>query len=75
VDGKSAALFAGNSFTLATPVSAGKHTVRFVYRTPGRSLGIAFSLSAIGLLALLIWRDGRNGTKSAGQNANAPTMR
>jgi len=55
VDGGSAAVFPANGFTLAVPVSAGKHVVRFLYRTPGRTFGIALSLCAAGLLALLIW--------------------
>jgi uncharacterized membrane protein YfhO len=55
VDGRPAPVFAANGFTLAAPVSAGSHSVRFVYRTPGRSLGIAFSLVAAGLLAGLLW--------------------
>ena len=88
VDGQPAPVFPANGFTLAIPVSSGKHAVRFVYGTPGRSLGMAFSLSALGFLALLIWRSGAvrtsvsppkqprgNGTKSARRNANAPTMR
>jgi hypothetical protein len=55
VDGRPAPVFAANSFTLGTPVSAGKHIVRFLYRTPGRTLGVALSLTAMSLLAWLIW--------------------
>jgi hypothetical protein len=54
VDGQPAALYAGDGFTLALPVAAGQHTIRFVYSTPGRSVGVALSLLATGLLALLI---------------------
>jgi hypothetical protein len=56
VDGQPAPIFPANSFTLAAPVQAGKHAVRLRYHTPGRRLGIALSLSAAGLLALLLWR-------------------
>jgi hypothetical protein len=54
VDGHPVPLFAANGFTLAAPVAAGQHAVRFVYRTPGRALGIGLSLLATGLLAGLI---------------------
>jgi hypothetical protein len=54
VDSHPAPVFAANGFTLAAPVAAGQHTVRLVYRTPGRGLGIALSLLAAGLLAGLI---------------------
>ena len=55
VDGQPASVFAANGFTLAAPVPAGKHVVRFLYRTPGRTPGVALSLLAAGLLAWLIW--------------------
>jgi hypothetical protein len=55
VDGQSAPVFAANGFTLAAPVPAGKHAVRFLYETPGRTLGIVLSLLAAGLLAGLLW--------------------
>jgi hypothetical protein len=54
VDGKPAEVFAANGFTLAVPVSPGKHSVRFLYRTPGRTPGLVLSLLAAGLLAGLI---------------------
>jgi hypothetical protein len=56
VDGQPVPIFAANAFTLAAPVSAGRHTVRFVYQTPGRQAGALLSFLAAGLLALLIWR-------------------
>jgi hypothetical protein len=55
VDGQAAPVFAANGFTLAAPVSAGQHQVRFLYQTPGRGLGMVLSFLAIGLLAGLIW--------------------
>jgi hypothetical protein len=55
VDGRPAPVFAANGFTLGTPVSAGKHVVQFLYRTPGRTLGVALSLTAMSLLVWLIW--------------------
>ena len=54
VDGQSVPIFAANGFSLAAPVSAGSHTVRFVYRTPGRTAGVLLSIFAAGLLAILI---------------------
>ena len=54
VDGQAAPVFAANGFTLAAPVSAGKHAVRFLYRTPGRDTGIVLSLLAAALLAGLL---------------------
>jgi hypothetical protein len=59
VDGQSAPVFAANGFTLAAPVPAGKHAVRFLYDTPGRGLGMALSLLAAGLLGGLIWLPAR----------------
>jgi hypothetical protein len=55
VDGISAPIFVGNGFTLSVPVSAGKHEVRLVYRTPGWATGFGLSLLAAALLAGLIW--------------------
>jgi hypothetical protein len=55
VDGQSASLFPANGFTLATPVSAGHHVVRFRYFTPGRTVGVALSLLATSLLGFLVW--------------------
>ena len=55
VDGRPAAVFAANGFTLAAPVAAGAHAVRFLYRTPGRTTGIEFSLLAAGLVVWLVW--------------------
>jgi hypothetical protein len=54
VDGQPAPIFAANGFTLAAPVSAGAHTVRFVYRTPGRAAGVLLSFLAAGMLAGLV---------------------
>ena len=54
VDGRPAPVIAANGFTLAAAVTAGKHTVRFHYSTPGRKLGLALSCAAAALLALLI---------------------
>ena len=54
VDGQAVPLFAANGFTLAAPVAAGRHSVRMVYQTPGRSTGVLLSLLAAGLLACLI---------------------
>jgi hypothetical protein len=56
VDGQPAPIFAANGFSLAAPVEAGKHTVRFLYETPGRGTGIVLSLVTAGLCALLIWK-------------------
>jgi hypothetical protein len=56
VDGRPAPVFAGNGFTLTVPVPAGQHSVRFVYETPGRGVGLAMSLLAAGLLAGLLRR-------------------
>jgi hypothetical protein len=55
VDGQSVPIFAANGFSLAAPVSAGTHTLRFAYRTPGRATGVALSFLAAGLLACLVW--------------------
>jgi len=55
VDGRPAPIFAANGFTLAVPVSEGRHAVRFLYQTPGRGTGVALSLLAAGLLAGLLW--------------------
>jgi hypothetical protein len=55
IDGQPADVFAANGFTLAAPVAAGQHTMRFVYRTPGRTTGIWLSLVAAGLLFWLVW--------------------
>jgi hypothetical protein len=71
VDGRPTSVFPANGLTLATPVSAGKHAVRFRYYTPGKTLGVALSLSAVTLLAFLIWLSpsapsiGQPGTASA----------
>jgi uncharacterized membrane protein YfhO len=54
VDGQPAPFYAANGFTLAAPVSAGTHTVRFVYRTPGRATGVLLSFLAAGMLAGLV---------------------
>jgi hypothetical protein len=54
VDGQAAPIFAANGFTLAAPVSAGRHSVRFWYETPGRSTGVLLSLFAAALLAGLL---------------------
>jgi hypothetical protein len=51
VDGQSVPIFAANGFSL----SAGTHTLRFAYRTPGRATGVALSFLAAGLLACLVW--------------------
>ena len=56
VDGQPVPIFAANGFSLAAPVGAGKHTVRFLYETPGRGTGIALSFLAAGLCALLVWK-------------------
>jgi hypothetical protein len=55
VDGQPAPIFAANGFSLAAPVSAGAHTVRFVYRTTGRAAGVLLSFLAAGLLACMVW--------------------
>jgi hypothetical protein len=55
VDGRPVEVFAGNGFTLAAPVPAGQHAVRFLYETPGRTLGITLSLLAAAMLAGLLW--------------------
>jgi len=54
VDGQPAPIFAANGFSLAAPVGAGQHTVRFTYETPGRGTGIMLSLVALGLCGLLV---------------------
>jgi multidrug transporter EmrE-like cation transporter len=54
VDGQPAEVFAADGFTLAVPVPAGKHAVRFLYSTPGRTPGMVLSLLAAGLLAGLV---------------------
>ena len=55
VDGQPVPVFAANGFTLAVPVSAGRHAVRLLYETPGRGTGVLLSLLAAALLACLIW--------------------
>jgi hypothetical protein len=59
VDDGHAPLVPANGFAMAVPVTSGSHTVRLRYRTPGRAMGLGLSLSSLGLLLLLIWRNPR----------------
>ena len=54
VDGASAPVLTANGFTLAVPVTAGDHTVRLRYETPGRGVGAGLSLLSLASLVLLI---------------------
>ena len=54
VDGAAAPLLPANGFAIAVPVSAGSHTVRLRYHTPGRAAGESLSLASLGLLIVLI---------------------
>jgi Bacterial membrane protein YfhO len=57
VDGAAAPVVLDNGFAMAVPIQQGEHTVRLIYRTPGRRLGCLFSLASItlflGLLAIV----------------------
>jgi hypothetical protein len=54
VDGVRAPVVPANGFTIAVPVPAGSHVVRLLYHTPGRTLGVVFSLlSVLSLVALV----------------------
>lgn len=75
VDGQEAPVFAANGFTLAAPVPAGKHAVRFLYRTPGRGLGMLLSLLAAGLLGGLIWLSPRVAPSDSPARAAAAASR
>lgn len=41
---------------LAVSISAGRHEVRFVYRTPGAAAGQAVSIFSLALLCVLFWK-------------------
>jgi hypothetical protein len=43
-----------NGFAMAIPVPAGSHTVRLLYKTPGRAMGAGLSLLSLALLAALL---------------------
>ncbi len=55
VDGASAPVVLANGFSMAVPVSSGRHSIQLRYRTPGRRLGWVLSLLSASLLALLLW--------------------
>jgi hypothetical protein len=54
VDAAPAPVLPANGFAMAIPVPPGSHTVRLLYKTPGRAMGAALSLLSLALLAALI---------------------
>ena len=55
VDGSPATVLPANGFAMAIPVTAGRHSVRLLYETPGRKTGVILSLLSASLLAALIF--------------------
>ena len=64
VDGAPAVVVLANGFTMAVPVSPGKHSIRLLYHTPGRAAGGALSIISIFLLGCL-WLSGNVTTVAA----------
>src|SRR5262245_7833085 len=54
VDGRSVPLVRANVAYLAVPIEAGSHAVRLDHRPRGLPAGLAISLMALGVLAVLI---------------------
>jgi hypothetical protein len=55
VDGRAAPVVLANGFAMAIPTSAGRHSIRLSYRTPGRMVGGVLSIVSGCLLAGLMW--------------------
>ena len=58
VDGSPALIIPAMDALLAVPIAPGRHEVRFVYHTPGASVGLAISFFSFTLLCGLVWSSG-----------------
>ena len=54
IDGESAEIVTANVGFMAVRVGAGTHHIRFRYRTPGLTAGVAICLTALALLAIYL---------------------
>jgi hypothetical protein len=54
VDGAAAPVVLADGFAMAVPVQPGEHSIRLIYRTPGRVLGCLLSLASVALLLVLL---------------------
>jgi hypothetical protein len=54
LDGSAVPVLRANGFLMAVPVSSGRHSIAFRYRTPGRTVGAVLSLVSFGLLIGLL---------------------
>ncbi len=78
VDSTFAPVLPADGFAMAVPVTAGAHTIRLRYSTPGRGVGVGLSLMSLALLALLVlsvsvdtWGDGASPYESPSTSSSA----